>query len=101
MSMRVFMRRLHARVRGADACAIDGNELDGEPLNIQGAKLLFQHTRIDTGADQGAEYHVTAGAGETVKVESLHVLNVETPMRDLEQRYDFAGSSGQYLVAKI
>src|SRR5215207_2412194 len=75
MPVLMFVRRLHARIRGTQARSVDCFKVDAEPIDAKQRELFAEKVWIDSGGDHRAEYHVAACAGETVKVESLHLEN--------------------------
>ena len=68
----MFVCRVHTRVRGADAGAIDSLEINRIALHAKQRELLLEGFRLDTRGDQRPKDHVATGAGEAVEVKGFH-----------------------------
>src|SRR2546421_11896143 len=86
------MSCFHFRVRRTDAGAIDPLEIDFPTADVEQLQLIDKCARVNSDADQCAENHVAARAGETVEVEGLHKLLRSVPR---------AVATGSPLIAKI
>src|SRR5215208_5351923 len=75
MPVFVFVRCLHARVRRTQTRSVNCFKVDAEAIDAKEGELFPQIVRFNSSCDHGAEYHVAACAGETVKVQSLHLEN--------------------------
>jgi hypothetical protein len=72
VTMRMFVLSLHTSVGCADAGTIDRLKINCVALHVEQSELLLESIRLDAGGDQGAQDHVTTGAGEAVEIKSLH-----------------------------